>query len=231
MKFTVICPVVQVPLFWDLFGCIRVNKKSPDQIIVINNAGSRFNVDHPSIQVVQGPMGVNQSWEKARTMVNDDIDCVSILNDDIIIRSDFFSSAEELFTEELRCGVCCPVTVKNQTDIGLVIPMLPTFMSRREGWAFTIRKWLLDKIPPIPYKQISTYCGDDWYWYWTHRRGYRWFYNTRTCIYHYGSVSVRQLQNCHPLLKTEKREYAKIIEEIENGTRDYNDSEREGQRV
>jgi hypothetical protein len=144
--------------------------------------------------------------------VNDDIQYVTVLNDDLLIQSNFFETTAEIFENHLKCGVVCPVTVTRKEALHYPIPTThPEGMARREGWAFTIRKWLWDKIKPIP-QDLTTFCGDDWLWHWTHRKGFIWRYNLKTKVYHYGSTTVRTLNGEGvPLLKHEKRLFMEHI--------------------
>lgn len=214
MNFAVIIPVVNLDLFADLLSCIDSNRLLPKQLIVINNSGAKWNGFRKDAVVIEGPLGVNASWEAGRKMVDESIQYISVLNDDLLIRPDFFHTTAGMFQSNLRAGVVCPVTVRRKELLNKFPYSHPTTMPRREGWAFTIRKWVWDRIKPIP-EELTTFCGDDWIWHWSHVLGFYWKYNIDTSVYHYGSTTVRTLDaEGVPLLKEEKRKFIKLITEM-----------------
>ena len=82
-------------------------------------------------------------------------------------------------------------------------------MRKREGWAYTILKSFLDKIPEIP-DELKTYYGDDWFWFHSNRLGFRWIKMIDNLIFHYRSVSV----NKAGLARTIGREFKIYKEKI-----------------
>ena len=159
-KFEVIVPVINVDLMVKMFESIAANTLLPKRIIVINNTGNKNwpnNLDfEANIYVYYSKTGlVNESINLGITKLSDDCDYVSVLNDDIVLTDCFFQRNLELFQNE-KCGVACPRTVHSMDGLkkGRVIQEV---MNKREGWALSIKKSLLDKIPPFPADRIATF--------------------------------------------------------------------------
>jgi hypothetical protein len=87
------------------------------------------------------------------------------------------------------CAVACPETVETTQSLkrGRVNRVV---MEEREGWCFTIKKPVLDLIPPIPDNTFKTYWGDNWIWNKTQEMGFFWAKDLGNPIWHYKGVSV-----------------------------------------
>lgn len=82
-------------------------------------------------------------------------------------------------------------------------------MSMREGWAWTIRTSVAERIPPIP-KKLKTFCGDDWYWTHTIRAGHLWGKMINNRCYHYvGQSNV--IKDVRKDLKKERSLFKTLI--------------------
>lgn len=202
-KFEVIIPVINVDLLLNLIESIAINTLLPQKVIIINNT------DLTSEQVVgQMPEGiysklniymyysqtglVNESLNLGIIKLSNDCEYVSFLNDDIVLTDCFFQRNLEVFQNK-RCGVACPRIVHSMDELqkGKVNVEM---MNRREGCAFSIRKELLDKIPPFPDDRIATFHFDDWYWFYLIKEyNMLWFKDIGNVVYHKVGASVDKL--------------------------------------
>ena len=138
-------------------------------------------------------IGVNPAWNLGISKSTGDLICV--LNNDLIISYYFFESILKLM-DDYSVGICVPNTVGDINFVRNSTFTMPIYQDvrKREGWAFTIRKCITDKIPPIP-KQLNRVCGDDYLFYWSNRLGYHNVKILNNYIYHYGSTTtVKELQ-------------------------------------
>jgi len=212
MKFQVIIPMVQQDLCNILLNCMKFQDVKPDRILIINNSGRDFRLDNPMIEVFTPiqPLNVNPSWNLAIKMLAGS-EYVSFLNDDIsFITKKFFEEIENGFHTYKKAGVVCPETINNEELHNHVCKKYRySQMRKREGWAFTIRKSILDNIPPIPDK-LTTFCGDDWIWHHCHKAGYYWLKAHWLVLFHRTSSTVKPSGKMK-LLKTEKNIFQETI--------------------
>jgi len=205
-KFEVIIPVINVDLLIELLESIEINTLQPQRIIIINN-NAAFSTDSlfaemykkitynlcSKISVYYSQFGLcNESLNLGIIKLSDECDYVSFLNDDVVLTDCFFQRNLELFENE-KCGVACPRTVHSIDKLqkGKVNVEM---MKRREGWAFSIRKDLLDKIPPFPSERIATFYFDDWYWFYSIKEHKMlWYKDTGNVVYHAVGSSVDKL--------------------------------------
>ena len=219
MNFNVIIPVVHSDLCDDLLRSITHNTIHPKRVIIIDNT-DRLDYepisDHFPIDVHYSEKGhVNESWNLGISKVDIRCDYVSILNDDIFLNKYFFQRIFETFKKRKDCGVACPRTVTEIDDLGGkgVGRQDIKHMKKREGWAYTIKKEVLDHIAPIPSHRITIFHGDDWFWFWTKTRGHYWFKDHGNLIWHKVGASVVSL-NMRGLKKTERNEWRKVMQEL-----------------
>ncbi|MHA2218586.1 MAG: glycosyltransferase family 2 protein [Candidatus Hodarchaeales archaeon] len=196
MNITVIIPVVNSKLATSLLRNIENNTLLPKEVIIVdNNPGNklfRFDTDKFLISYYYTKSKrLNESWEVARQHLSDSCEYVSFLNDDIIIGDWFFQRVYETFLVNQKCGVACPRTCFSE-DItkGRINYHI---MNKRDACAFTIRRGLLDKIPPIPYKKLTTFHGDDWIWTYVHKFGFNWMQDLGNPVFHHVGVSILRL--------------------------------------
>lgn len=200
MRIVAIIPTVNKKRAGELIDTIRGNTVLPEKIIVIDNSGhpgpQKFRSGALNVEVIRNEtnIGVNASWNQGIELAGD-CDLVSILNDDILVRREFFERNVTVMKVVPACGVSCPRTTANihrfDRDPGLMVDIM--LITKREGWAWTIRKELLDAIPPIPYEEFPIFCGDDWYWYWTLEKGYQWYRDYNNVVYHRAGSTVNLL--------------------------------------
>mgnify|MGYP000986096547 FL=1 len=224
-RLAVIVPVVNTGLADKMFASIERNTVHPQRILIIDNS-NRDETYNPHIQwrhleltVMKYPqnIGVNESWNVGIKHVGK-CDLLSILNDDIILNERFFERLVAPF-QLIDCAVICPQTentIENferaKLNAPLAFDVAP--MKRREGWAFTYRKDILDKLPRIPVEQFRTFCGDDWFWYHTAMLKYRWYRDFNNVIYHKVGASLDILPDLRETLRAEKEAFALELQKI-----------------
>lgn len=227
MTFQVIIPVVNVGMFDILVRNILSNSIYPSSIIIINNSTEHIEIPKSSktkfiVINPPNPLFVNESWNLGISYLTD-CDFVSILNDDLEIPLTFFERITKGFKTFPDAGVICPCTVTHKVEVDrfeLVNKYVK--MRKKEGWAFTIRKDILDTIPPV-HPELELFFGDDWFWWYVYRggSGYVWYKDCGMVVYHAVGTSLRKL--CSTKRNTQKGKERKIWYDlktrfIENGT-------------
>lgn len=219
MNFNVIIPVVHSDMCDDVIQSIEQNSIHPKRIIIIDNTKDRDykpSSNSIPIDVYHSEKGlVNESWNLGISKVDIRADYVTILNDDIFLNSYFFQRIIETFKKNGNCGVACPKTVLEKEEIaGKGVGRQDiVMMKKREGWAFTIRKGLLDHIAPIPSHRVTIFHGDDWFWYWTKTRGNYWYKDRGNLIWHKVGASVKSL-SMRKFKKEERNEWRRVMGEL-----------------
>lgn len=226
---SIIIPVInQIGLTEQLLCGIYNNISLLKEIFLIDN-GSKDNYtdlikkfNNPNITYIRNKnnIGVNPSWNLGISLSTGKY--ISILNNDIIINKSFFSKISDTFENNSNIGIVVPNTVStkyiesdnNSPEIRKI--------SKREGWAFTIRKEITDKIPPIP-KELNKCFGDDYLFYWTWKLGYKIVKIMNNQIFHYGSMTqIHEVKKKHLPNKEDERIYwNKIKEDIDKTTLQY----------
>ena len=192
MKIELIIPVIVDHLFQGFLESVEANTILPQRILLIDNTPKGIKPKSTKVEIVRlkSKTGmVNESWNLGIKHVSKDCDAVGIYNDDIILNPYFFTRMIETFGWSKMCGVACPETVETAQSLkrGKVNRVV---MAEREGWCFTIKKSILDLIPPIPDNVFKTYWGDDWFWNKTQEMGYFWGKDLGNPIWHYKGVSI-----------------------------------------
>jgi hypothetical protein len=215
-RIGVIIPVANLDLARHLVASIAKNLVVPDQFVIINNTGGgytqissrmqQFESLHDSgwtIYSPHSPLSVNESWQYGFDNLKS-MDLISVLNDDLLVESRFFEKIQALASQDAHTGVFCPETVKDPFELfnaGKWASLGPIY--KREGWAFTIRRKVLDAIPPIP-TELKTFYGDDWLWYFSHFLQRPWKRASGCLVYHYGSVTVGKMPNFLEVYRRER---------------------------
>ena len=223
-KFNVVCPVVNVNLALDMLDSIKQNIVHPSKIIIIDNSETGFDykttVKGLNVWIYSNfekKLGVNESWIRGASIVDPDCEYISFLNDDILLKKYFFEKLDRAFQTFKDFGVICPATVNDLDKFNRLSAFSERFvhMKKREGWSFTIRRKLYDKIPLIPFDRFSTFCGDDWLWFWTYRLNYIWAKDVSNIIYHKVGASMQIKPEIRETLGREKQAYRDYIESLQ----------------
>jgi len=211
MNFQVIIPVVNTKLAKSLLKNIEENTLLPKKVTVIDNTklgNFQFSTTKFKFKKIYSKTKmVNESLNVGFSNLDDNCDLITVLNDDLILGNWFFQRLLETFIKYPNCAVACPTTCRHVTDLTKhSVRYAP--MKKRQGWAFAIRKEILQKIKPIP-SELTTFHGDDWLWFHTHRLGHNWVIDLGNTIYHYVGVSIRRF-GYRKLKRSEKRKWQEI---------------------
>ena len=192
-----------------LLECIGNNTIIPNTIFVIDNNSSdatEQTVKKFDLPVVYCKLdrnaGVNASWNLGISMSVADLVC--FLNNDLLIPDFFFQKIQLAFSLHSKLGLAVPLTITSQDALFLARPPegigISVPLTKREGWAFTMRRELLHSIGPIPFA-TKNFFGDDWFYQGCLKAGY-WASKMRDIpVFHYGSVTVNATGVIHTLRK------------------------------
>jgi len=216
MKIGIVMPVTQVGLAAKLLVDMDKNTIKPVFAAVFDDSDKGFTVPEVSYRVEcirYGPRhkrwpGINGFWNMGVRKM-DGMDFVTIINDDMTIHPFFFEMAIRSMLIKKDAAVSCPLLVATLEEVGGSNRNLQIDTpNRREGGAFTFRKPVLDQIPPIP-GELVVYFGDDWYWGWTEKLGWKWVKVMNSKIYHHGSLGIKQ-RNLRSYLKSERQTFINL---------------------
>lgn len=216
-SFQVIIPVINIDLVDSLLNSISINTIIPARIIIINNSNDSIkNLYGLPIDIYSPPtpLSVNPSWNLGISKLTN-CDFASILNDDIELPKLFFENIAKAFEKFPNCGAICPDTVNNNLEaFEAAVSMNATVkMQQKEGWAFTIRKSLLDRIPPI-HPDLKLFFGDDWVWWHTYKGGFYWYKDYNSIVHHLVGASLRMM--CKKERNIQKRQERVIWYDLKN---------------
>jgi len=218
MKIEVILPVAQYDMALDLLEQIDRNITVPSDVHVIDNTGKTHVWMVPNnynLHFYNSTTGrLNESWEIARAKLSPDTDFVTFMNDDIIIGKSFFQRVVGTFSIDRSIGIVVPKLVSSPEEVapGPVNYNQPPHYIL-EAAAFTIKKSVLDKIPPVPWQRVTTFYGDNWMWAHTRDQGYCIMQDTGNCMYHYVGVTVLE-RGFRTIKKKEYNEWGQIKKEV-----------------
>ncbi|MGD9156817.1 MAG: hypothetical protein PVG39_00285 [Desulfobacteraceae bacterium] len=209
-----IIPTMEMDRCLDLVYSINKGKIKPSRIIIINNSGSVYTKDLSLYNTIvcnySKNIGVNAAWNIGLKLAKEQSSHLSILNDDILIKEDFFKRINLLLSIRLLLDVpvFCPSTTHDKTLFDRSEVNNHTsrthYMRKKEGWAFTIRDRFVKMIKPIP-EELFVFCGDDWIWNETVKYGTMWVKDERNIIYHTVGATLKNNPKLRALLKHEKR--------------------------
>ena len=229
-KIHVIIPVVQTKMADELLKILVRNTVRPKKIIIIDNSTKNYlppkgvsdNID-TEVHAFDPPKRVNDSW-KIGFDNSKDADIVSVLNDDIIDSRYFFEKILIVFNKVSDAGIVSPYTrvpggirgircragSVNFPDTSSPLSNKIMHIMFRQGWAFSIRRDVLDKIPPIP-NVLSMFCGDDWLFLWTVNMGLKWYLMLDNRCFHYTGTSVSKMHFRKRTTLKEKQALIKLL--------------------
>lgn len=224
MKNSTIILVTQLDLAAALLSDIKLNEKHPDELIIIDNSKDGFNYSLLETGLPQTDIKykrnnparpLNESWMWGFNAVSHNMELITVLNDDLILTKQFYTRLDYIMKNlSAEYAVACPHTVKEEHQVAGVSRNMKDIliMDRREGWAFTMRKFFMDYViaEPIP-SELKTFCGDDWIWLHARQRQLKWVKILGNPIYHYGGATIRD-NGTRPDLKSEKILYSRLTD-------------------
>lgn len=194
-KICVVMPVTQLDLATALMKDMDTNTVRPWKAVILDDSDNGFDPPPVSFEVeyVRNKKwcGVNPLWNKGVLMA-DGADYVTVINDDMTIHDLFFEMMLRGMDWSKKAAVVCPQLSTSIREVsGSRNGIEVAWMSKREGGAFTFRKEVLDRIPPIP-EELAVFFGDDWYFAWTQKWQLGWLKIMNSQIFHHGGKGVRQ---------------------------------------
>lgn len=217
---TVVVPVHnQIKITDDFFTTISENTVLPEKIILIDNGSvdnyselvSKFknlNIDYIRKEINEG---VNAAWNYGIALAKTPY--ISILNNDLLLNKYFFQMIIQSMLSDKKIGIIVPTTIlKHKEYRHKTIDESPILgnLTKREGWAFTIRKDITDNIKPIPSK-LKIYYGDDYLFYYTKALNYKIMKITNNFIFHYKNKTINALiSNPNKTINKEKKLWQEI---------------------
>jgi glycosyltransferase involved in cell wall biosynthesis len=216
---SVIIPVLDNRFYTkNLLVDIRNNIVKPKEIFIIDDGSTEDIIslrdEFQDLNIIyirhKHTKGVNFSWNEGIKLSSGKY--VSILNNDININIYFFKKIIESFQSSYNIGIVCPTTVSNEKKIldskDELVNLIK--MKKREGWAFTLRKTVLEQLSPIP-SFLITYCGDDYLFYYTSKAGYFYVKMSNNYIYHHGSITLNTIPSVWGERGKEKIKWEKYL--------------------
>lgn len=205
-NISVIIPVFnELELTANILKQVYENTYIPNEVILIDN-GSTENIfgllqKFPDVKYIRNKenIGVYPAWNQGFKLVQNEI--ITVLNNDVIITKHFF---EKIFNamQDKTVGICCPSTVQNKEQgidnkeqVNLYVQEIG-----RQGWAFTIRKSVINTIGLIPEALVFWY-GDDWLFNNTRKAGYKVVQMVNNYCYHYTSVTLKKVNPIEQIQK------------------------------
>ncbi len=190
----------------------------PRKIFVIDNAEkeltglARYNQNSIRVEHIRMKerLKPHASWKIGFGLVESKY--VALLNDDLRVEHNFLERVIMTFNENPKIGVVCPTLSRGNVRSKVRWIEMP----KREGWAWTIRKDLLDAIPPIP-KELTMFGGDDWYFYFVRKYGYIWVKMTDCFCFH--SPGASKEPEFASLVKDELKLCRRLLYEYEVGNK------------
>lgn len=213
---TVVVPVLnQIQITNQFLGYIEENVILPEEIILIDNGSTEKVGKLVKKYSKQGKLrvrfirhkrntGVNAAWNEGIKLAKTPL--ISILNNDIILNKYFFKKIIEASQVNEKYGIFCVTNAKGIKRVGESkdVKVKIANMGKREGWAFTIRKEITDRLPPIP-PDLRIYCGDDFLYYGARTvLGYQAVRITNNYIFHLGGRTVGSSKQFRGVRKREK---------------------------
>lgn len=208
-RISVVVPVFRPQLFYNMIDSVYSNTTLPNKIVVVNNSSEALTIKSKRhVHIELHDFGKNiypyAAWEIGRHRANK-CDAVLFINDDILLASNFFERITHTFQKYPTAGVISP---KTEIEMSLFHNYKPQDsieeVKRREGWAFTIRKPLLDQISPIP-SDLKLFYGDNYFWHWTYFLLYKWYRDLGTVCFHHVGASVKTTKNKKEFMEREKQ--------------------------
>lgn len=213
---SVILPVYnELQLTDDLLNNINSNNVKPDEIILIDN-GSIDNIysliqKYPELNINyvrnKENLGVNPAWNQGIQLAKYEL--ITILNNDIIINRFFFEKIKEAMNDN-KVGIVIPETVLDKERVKLASigqqVKVTNITTGLQGWAFTIRREIIEKAGLIPEK-YKFWFGDNYLFNQTSKAGYLVQKMNNNYIYHYGSITLQKVAKSREI-QEERRLYA-----------------------
>ena len=198
---SIVMPVMeQVDFTRECLQSLRSNTIVPSEIIILDNGNgsSKCLVEEfrdLNILYIDNPtnIGVNSSWNLG--VVYSTKPYIMFLNNDTVLNKFFIQKVLYVMQNIPTAGICIPIREHTKPRVELINKDdMPITVDAEyiEGWAFTIRKSLLDMIGPIP-ESFKTYMGDTLFFEGSKILGYKNLQMTNCTVFHHGSLTANAI--------------------------------------
>lgn len=197
---SIIMPVMdKVNITRDCLKSIKANSIVPQEIILIDNGSTEssrpLQDEFRDLNILYTKndknIGVNKSWNLGVSYSSQPY--LLILNNDTVLNKYFIEKILSVFDNYADVGICIPVREHSLPKVNLTNRQEPPNIIDAqyiEGWAFTIRKSLYEKLGHIPTDLFKTYMGDTFLFEGSTTLGFRNVQITNSSAYHYGSLTI-----------------------------------------
>lgn len=151
-------------------------------------------------------IGVNASWNLALNITKRKN--VMFLNNDTYSNVYFIEKVLKTMENPL-VGICSPVREiaihhLPMNNFPEEIPEVEDF-KYIDGWAYTMRKEIYEKVGPIP-SSLKTYMGDSYFYFCSEWLGYRNVRMPKNTVWHHGSGTLKDFYNPAEMSKAHRAE-------------------------
>jgi N-acetylglucosaminyl-diphospho-decaprenol L-rhamnosyltransferase len=200
---SVIIPVLnQINWTIDCIQSLKEGEVKPDEIILIDNGSTD---PYKNITEIFRDMnvlyirndiniGVNHAWNLALSITKRKY--ALLLNNDTVANKYFLKKVLKVM-EDKNISICIPtreVTIKRVHDENKDDDPILIDAPDIEGWAFTIRTEVYNKIGPIP-NSLKIFMGDTYLYSCANILGYRNVKMINNTVYHYGSLTLKETKS------------------------------------
>lgn len=211
---SIIIPVLNQIEFTDnCLKSLRENVIQPPEIILIDNGSTDPYRDlvekyrDLNIMYVRNEtnIGVNAAWNYGIFRTRRPY--VLFLNNDTYCNKYFIKKILKTM-EDPAIGICIPireVTIKRLEASNKDEDPILEKSKYIEGWAYTLRREIYNKIGPIP-NILKTYMGDTYYFESSEYLGYKVMQMMNNTVWHFGSVTVKACAEDQVQIRSEHKE-------------------------
>jgi len=221
-SLTVVIPTYE-PLLSDTAElCTQISRNTllPEKVVIIDNTASKqfvcpkLDLDLEVVWFGKN-IGVNRSWNYGLSIAKTTL--VSVLNADIFLPQRFFEKIVQPFSDQ-SVGIVVPLSTTKREAFSFseeCSEAIATDFLGRQGWAWTIRRAVLEKVSPIP-EELQMFFGDDFIFACVRELGYKVVLVTNTLVLHKVGVSSSVGRNTEvdKIYKKEKQEWNRIKQNI-----------------
>lgn len=209
----------------DCLQSIREGTVKPSEIILIDNGStdpySDLSRKYKDLNLLyirnETNIDVNPAWNLGLSITKRRN--VLFLNNDTLPNKYFIQKIYKVM-QNPEVGICVPVREVTTTRVPLVNepeenPEIKDCIYI-DGWAFTMRKEIYDRVGPIP-SSLKRYMGDSYFFECSKWLGYRNVQMVNNTVYHYGSGTIKDVCDAEAIRgvhRVENAEWRKMMDVV-----------------
>lgn len=196
----------------------KIDLTHVEKILLFNNSKNNFDIKFEKIKVFNlgRNIGVNPVWNHGLKIAESENSDLMLLNDDVLFKPDFFTKTYFALEENRNFGVVCPVSLRTKHEFELwenpEIKDKYSMMRKRNGWAFTINKLFIPKIPLMPHS-MEIFFGDDWIWHFTRQL---WIRDETNPIFHSVGLTMKKNKKLRARYHIDKNLFLLMLEKFKS---------------